>query len=358
MAEKKGGLGRGIGALIPTSTVPSERPAGAGAAGSGGTERPIDVFFAGPAASKTDALGSQGGNSAAIAKAAKASAGAGSNAAADTADSNLVAVPGARFGHLEINSIVPNPQQPRSVFEPEAFAELVHSVREFGVLQPIVVRPLGEENGKPTYELIMGERRLRASKEAGLKAIPAVIRETDDNNMLRDALLENIHRANLNPLEEASAYQQLLSDFGITQDQLAAKIGRSRPQITNTLRLLKLPMSVQQKVAAGVLSAGHAKAILGAADESRMQHFANKAINEGLSVRSLEEAVALDKPTPGKAKIVAGGRQDSLKEIADRLGDKFDTKVSIALGKKKGQIVIDFATFGDLQRIVKLIESN
>ena len=358
MAEKKGGLGRGIGALIPTSTVPSERPAGAGAAGSGGTERPIDVFFAGPAASKTDALGSQGGNSAAIAKATKASAGAGSNAAADTADSNLVAVPGARFGHLEINSIVPNPQQPRSVFEPEAFAELVHSVREFGVLQPIVVRPLGEENGKPTYELIMGERRLRASKEAGLKAIPAVIRETADDNMLRDALLENIHRANLNPLEEASAYQQLLSDFGITQDQLAAKIGRSRPQITNTLRLLKLPMSVQQKVAAGVLSAGHAKAILGAADESRMQHFANKAINEGLSVRSLEEAVALDKPTPGKAKIVAGGRQDSLKEIADRLGDKFDTKVSIALGKKKGQIVIDFATFGDLQRIVKLIESN
>lgn len=345
MAEKKGGLGRGIGALIPTSTAPNERP--------------IDVFFAGPGASKTDDLGAQGGNPAAISKAAKASAGAGSSVTGTPApaaqDSNLVAVPGARFGHLDLNAIVPNPQQPRSVFEPDAFGELVHSIREFGVLQPIVVRPLGEKDGQPTYELIMGERRLRASKEAGLKAIPAVIRETADDNMLRDALLENIHRANLNPLEEASAYQQLLSDFGITQDQLAEKIGRSRPQITNTIRLLKLPIAVQQKVAAGVLSAGHARAILGAADEARMQHFANKAISEGLSVRSLEEAVALDKPAPAKAKIIAGGRQDALKEIADRLGDKFDTKVSISLGKKKGQIVIDFATFGDLQRIVKLI---
>jgi ParB family chromosome partitioning protein len=319
MANQKGGLGRGIGALIPTSDAPNERP--------------IDVFFNNPTKG---------------AKPADASTGA--------ADSDLVAVPGARFGHLSLDSIVPNPQQPRSVFEPEAFAELVHSIREFGVLQPIVVRPLADKNGKATYELIMGERRLRASKEAGLKAIPAVIRETEDTNMLRDALLENIHRANLNPLEEASAYQQLLSDFGITQDQLAEKIGRSRPQITNTLRLLRLPIAVQQKVAAGVLSAGHARAILGAADEDRILHFANKVINEGLSVRATEEAVNLDKPAPKKGKITAGGRQDALKEIADRLGDKFDTKVSIALGKKKGQIVIDFATFGDLQRIVGLIE--
>jgi ParB family chromosome partitioning protein len=201
----------------------------------------------------------------------------------------------------------------------------------------------------------MGERRLRASKEAGLKKIPAVIRETSDDNMLRDALLENIHRANLNPLEEASAYQQLLSDFGITQDQLAEKIGRSRPQITNTIRLLKLPISVQQKVAAGVLSAGHARAILSAPDASRMEYFANKVINEGLSVRSLEELVGMDKPvaTAGKATITQGARKDSLKVIAEQLGDRLDTKVSIKLGSKKGQLVIDFATVADLNRILK-----
>ncbi len=316
MADKKVGLGRGIGALIPTTPLASERP--------------IDVFF---------------GNQPGEGVAPEASVGA---------ESNLVAVPGASFGYLNVTAIIPNPMQPRSVFEPEAFAELVHSVREFGVLQPIVVRPLGEQDGQPTYELIMGERRLRASKEAGLDKIPAVIRETADENMLRDALLENIHRANLNPLEEASAYQQLLSDFGITQDQLAEKIGRSRPKITNTIRLLKLPMGVQQKVAAGVLSAGHARAILSVVDEARMEHFANKVIQEGLSVRSLEEIVALDKPAkPGKAAIIAGGRQDSLKSLAEKLGDRLDTKVSIVLGKKKGQLVIDFATVGDLTRILK-----
>ena len=306
--KKKVGLGRGIGALIPTSAIPSERP--------------IDIFF---------------GNSS-------------ENAQNTESAQELVQIEGARFGHLDVNSIQPNANQPRKVFESEPFNELVHSVREFGVLQPIVVREISAGR----YELIMGERRLRASKEAGLAKIPAVIRETSDDNMLRDALLENIHRANLNPLEEASAYQQLLSDFGITQDQLAEKIGRSRPQITNTIRLLKLPISVQQKVAAGVLSAGHARAILSAADESRMEYFANKVINEGLSVRSLEELVGLDKPaTPGKAKIIAGGRQDSLKVIAEQLGDKLNTKVAINLGKKKGQLVIDFATIADLNRILK-----
>ena len=315
MAEKKkGGLGRGIGALIPTSDVPSERP--------------VDVFF--------PAGGSLGNSSA--------------NQASD-----LVAVPGARFGHLDLSSIVPNAKQPRSVFEPEAFGELVHSIREMGVLQPIVVRPLGQENGKPTYELIMGERRLRASKEAGLTKIPAVIRETADENMLRDALLENLHRSDLNPLEEASAYQQLLEDFGITQDQLAKKIGRSRPAITNAIRLLNLPASVQRRVAAGVLTAGHARAILGALDESRMEYFANKVVNEGLSVRSLEEAVSLDKPQPKKPTITRGGRQDMLKEIADNFGDQLDTSVKIALGNKKGQITIDFATFADLNRILDLM---
>lgn len=303
MAEKKGGLGRGIGSLIPTSDK--------------ATERPVDVFFP----------------------------------AGGTVATNLNSVPGARFGHLEISSIVPNPKQPRSIFEPEAFAELVHSIKELGVLQPIVVR----EKTEGSYELIMGERRLRASKEAGLTKIPAVIRETQDENMLRDALLENLHRSDLNPLEEASAYQQLLEDFGITQEQLADRIGRSRPQITNTLRLLKLPASVQRQVASGVLSAGHARAILGASDSSRMEYFANKVINEGLSVRTLEELVGIDKPENKKPIIKPGGRQDLLKEIAEGLGDKLDTKVKISLGRKKGQLVIDFATVADLNRILEAI---
>ena len=305
MADRKGGLGRGIGALIPTSDVPSERP--------------IDVFFGG------------------------------SNQ--DAPASDLVAVPGARFGHLDLQSIVPNPKQPRSVFEPEAFAELVHSIRELGVLQPIVVRPLGEKDGKPTYELIMGERRLRASKEAGLEKIPAVIRETQDENMLRDALLENLHRSDLNPLEEASAYQQLLEDFGITQDQLAEKIGRSRPKITNTIRLLKLPASVQRRVAAGVLSAGHARAILALEDEAAMASMAEKAINEGLSVRNIEELVSIAKPER-KGKLKVGGRQDSLKSLAEQIGDRLSTKVKISLGTAKGVMAIEFASIADLNRIL------
>ncbi len=298
MADRKSGLGRGIGALIPTEPV----------------ERPIDVFF------------TEGGSQA----------------------ENLVPVPGARFGYLDLAAIVPNAKQPRSVYEPEAFGELVHSIKELGVLQPIVVRELSEGS----YELIMGERRLRASKEAGLSKIPAVIRETADENMLRDALLENLHRSDLNPLEEASAYQQLLEDFGITQEELAERIGRSRPRITNTIRLLKLPAQVQRKVAAGVLSAGHARALLGAASEERMVELSNKVINEGLSVRSLEELVAIDRPEAKRGKIQPGKRQDSLKGIADQLGDKLGTSVRISIGKAKGQIVIDFASVADLNRII------
>jgi ParB family chromosome partitioning protein len=303
VAEKKGGLGRGIGSLIPISEKNSERP--------------VDIFFP----------------------------------AGGTKGPALATVPGARFGHLDIKAIVPNAKQPRTVFEAEAFAELVHSIRELGILQPIVVR----EKSEGSYELIMGERRLRASKEAGLTKIPAVIRETEDQNMLRDALLENLHRSDLNPLEEASAYAQLLEDFGITQEQLAERIGRSRPQITNTLRLLKLPASVQRQVAAGVLSAGHARAILGAADASRMEYFATKTINESLSVRSLEELVGFDKPEAKKPKIKQGTKQDLLKEIADGLGDQLDTKVKIVLGRKKGQLMIDFATMADLNRILDAI---
>jgi ParB family chromosome partitioning protein len=261
---------------------------------------------------------------------------------------NLVPVPGARFGYLDLDSIVPNAKQPRSNYEPEAFAELVHSIRELGVLQPIVVR----ETAPGSYELIMGERRLRASKEVGLDKIPAVIRETADENMLRDALLENLHRSDLNPLEEASAYQQLLEDFGITQEELAERIGRSRPKITNTIRLLKLPAQVQRKVASGVLSAGHARALLGAATDERMIELAEKVINEGMSVRSLEELVAIDRPGLKRGKVKTGTRQDSLKGIADQVGDKLGTSVRISIGKAKGQIVIDFASVADLKRII------
>jgi ParB family chromosome partitioning protein len=230
--------------------------------------------------------------------------------------------------------------------------ELVHSIREFGVLQPIVVRSLPNESGK--YELIMGERRWRASRLAGKTNIPVVIRETSDENMLRDALLENLHRSDLNPLEEASAYQQLMSDFGITQDQLSEKIGRSRPQISNTIRLLNLPKAIQLKVAGGALSAGQARAILSAKTEERMQHWANKAINENLTVRNLEEQIAIDvegsKPKGGTIK--PGGRQDALKELAQRLGDALDTRAQIKLTAKKGEIKIEFATMADLFRIL------
>lgn len=326
MADKKGGLGRGIGALIPTAA---------------NNERPIDVFF------------SPNPNTTSI---PTVSAGAATNPGND----GLVPVPGATYASIPLSQIVPNRVNPRTVFEPEALAELIHSVREFGVLQPIVVRPMGEKDGKPAFELIMGERRFRASKEAGLVEIPAIVRDTADEDMLRDALLENIHRANLNPLEEASAYQQLLQDFGITQDVLAERIGRSRPHITNTIRLLKLPVEVQKKVAAGVLSAGHARTLLSLANDDRMIHFADRVIREGLSVHSLAEAVAMDNPgtatgREGKGTIRPGGRSDALKEISDRLGDQLDTKVKIALGSKKGQLTIDFATMGDLQRILKLI---
>ena len=299
--KKRGGLGRGIGSLIP-----------------GGDRDAVDVFF-----SSTQQTGS------------------------------LAPVPGARFADVAIDSIVPNPQQPRSVFEAEAFAELVHSIKEFGVLQPIVVRTKGAG-----FELIMGERRLRASKEAGLTTIPAVVRETADENMLRDALLENLHRANLNPLEEASAYKQLLEDFGTTQEQLADKLGRSRPQITNTIRLLKLPMAVQTKVAAGVLSAGHARALLGAPDDSTIQSLAERVVREGLSVRGLEELVSGAKVKPIKGKITPGGKQDMLKEMAEKLGENLDTVVKIQLGRKKGQLIIEFGNIADLRRIVAQIEKN
>jgi ParB family chromosome partitioning protein len=310
MATKRTGLGRGIGALIPTD--------------SGSPDRPVDVFFPNARAAATE----------------------------DSQELN--AVPGARLASLNPNDIVPNAAQPRSVFVQEDLDELIHSIREFGVLQPIVVRPIDNAKaGSPQYELVMGERRLRASKHLGLETIPAVVKNTADEAMLRDSLLENLHRANLNPLEEASAYQQLLADFGITQDELATRIGRSRPQITNTLRLLRLPEAVQKRVAAGVLSAGHARAILSAGDKPTMEKLADKIVNEDLSVRAAEAAAGLVSTKATKsAKPSAGKRQGQLNEIADRLGDRLNTRVKVTLGASKGTIVIDFASVADLNRIL------
>jgi len=307
-APKRTGLGRGIGALIP---VNDDSEAG----------RPVDVFF------PTSATEKQG----------------------------LLSVPGARLANLNPADIVPNASQPRTEFREEELAELVVSIREIGVLQPIVVRPLqGAVNGGPQYELIMGERRLRATKQLGLSSIPAVIKNTADEDMLRDALLENLHRANLNPLEEASAYQQLLADFGITQEQLGERIGRSRPQITNTLRLLRLPEPIQRQVASGVLSAGHARAILSVVEPAAMDRLASKIVNEELSVRAAEAAataVSPAKPSTPKS-AAAGKRQGQMDEIAEGLADRLNTRVKVTLGASKGTIVIDFATVGDLNRIL------
>ncbi len=303
-AAKRTGLGRGIGALIPTDE--------------GSQDRPVDVFFP---------TGARDG---------------------------LLSVPGARLANLSPDDIVPNAVQPRTEFDKDKLAELVASIREVGVLQPVVVRPIsGAATGEPQYELIMGERRLRASKELGLSTIPAVVKNTADEEMLRDALLENLHRADLNPLEEASAYQQLLADFGITQDQLAGRIGKSRPQITNTLRLLKLPASVQKRVASGVLSAGHARAVLAAGDDAAMERLADKIINEDLTVRGAEAAAGLASTRPARPpKPTAGKRQAQLNEIADRLGDRLNTRVKITLGASKGSLTIDFASVADLNRIL------
>jgi ParB family chromosome partitioning protein len=302
MAAKRTGLGRGIGALIPTSDQ---------------SARPVDVFFPNTSNVLTE---------------------------------ELVAVPGARLANLSPADIVPNAAQPRVEFDRAALDELVASIREVGVLQPVVVRPVLGQSDK--YELIMGERRLRATKELGLDSIPAVIKDTADEDMLRDALLENLHRSQLIPLEEASAYQQLLADFGITQEQLATRIGRSRPQITNTIRLLKLPAPVQSRVAAGVLSAGHARAILSVGeDEEAMVRLADKIVNEDLSVRAAE-AAASRSPKPVRTKASPGKHRGHLDEVAERLGDRLNTRVKITLGARKGQIVVDFATIQDLNRIL------
>ncbi|WP_169166833.1 ParB/RepB/Spo0J family partition protein [Cellulomonas taurus] len=328
MSEKRRGLGRGLGALIPTADI---RPDGAA--------RPVDVFF-------PDRSTDEGTAQADAAAKATATVSDSSEAAAQS----LVPVPGASFAALPVASIRPNPQQPRTVFDEEALAELVGSIQEVGVLQPVVVRPVGDG-----YELIMGERRWRATQEAGLDTIPAIIRDTEDGDLLRDALLENLHRSQLNALEEAAAYQQLLDDFGCTHEELAARIHRSRPQISNTLRLLRLPPLVQRRVAAGVLSAGHARALLGLSDGAAIERLAQRIVAEGLSVRAVEEIVALgseDGVVKRKRAPRAGIRNEALDDLAGRLSDRFETRVKVDLGKSRGKLTVEFASVQDLNRIL------
>ena len=294
MSTRKGGLGRGLDALIPTSIMPTEIKTASG-------------------------------------------------------------VVTANRDEIDLNNISANPKQPRTVFDEDQLTELALSIKEIGLLQPPVVRSIG--NGK--YQLIMGERRFRAAKLAGLKSIPVIIRQTTDDQLLREALIENIHRSQLNPLEEGAAYQQLLNDFSYTHDELAAKLSKSRPAITNTMRLLNLPLSVQRKVAAGVISAGHARALLSLTDQKEIENLANRIVAEGLTVRAVEEIVAT-----GGAKVKAGSIRSGkiiapkLKQISDQLSDHLDTRVSVELGKQKGKIVIEFATIEDLERINTKILKN
>lgn len=432
MSEKRRGLGRGLGALIPSSAAAN------GSSGNGGAvSRPVDLFFpegrkrtepldqpaaraeanadkdtaansparrsaAKPAAAKSlddkgvaEAANAASSTDASATKKAPAkkaprsgakpdaepavppagtpaepaleekeavavTAAAATSSAADTGvDSgvDLVEVPGARFAEISVADIHPNRKQPRSVFDEDDMAELVHSVREIGVLQPIVVRTSTEDGSEP-YELVMGERRWRAVQAAGLDTIPAIIRDTTDDDLLRDALLENLHRSQLNPLEEAAAYQQLLEDFGTTHEQLADRIGRSRPQVSNTLRLLKLPPLVQRRVAAGVLSAGHARALLSLPDAAAMERLAQKIVAEGMSVRATEEAVTLyqDPAKPAKNNIPRpGARHERLDYLASSLSDRLDTNVKISLGVRKGKVSIEFASVEDLNRIMDVL---
>lgn len=335
--RKRSGLGRGLAALIPT-----------GAPESGDTDTALRM---GSAAADVVIGGGSSVPSTPVTK----------EAAAAAAQAEAEAI-GAVYREIPQSQIQPNPRQPRHVFDGDALAELVHSIREFGLMQPIVVRELSQPVGEHRYQLIMGERRWRASQEAGLTAIPAIVRETADESMLRDALLENIHRVQLNPLEEASAYQQLLEEFDVTHDELATRIGRSRPVITNMIRLLKLPIPVQRRVAAGVLTAGHARALLALeGGPEKQEELAARIVAEGLSVRNTEEAVQLenregDKPTPApKRKPI---QMPGLQDVAEQLSTTFDTKVTVSLGKRKGKIVVEFGSVDDLQRIVELMKST
>ena len=272
-------------------------------------------------------------------------------------DTQLVTVPDAEFAEVNVKDIHPNRKQPRSEFDEQDMDELVHSIKEIGVLQPIVIRPSRESNTEK-YELVMGERRWRATQRAGFETIPAIIRDTQDIDLLRDALLENLHRSQLNPIEEAAAYQQLLEEFGTTQDELAQRIGRSRPQISNMLRLLKLPALVQRRVAAGVLSSGHARALLGLRSQAEIEKIAQKIVNEGLSVRAVEELVHASAEETSKERKAPQPQKhhERLDYIAEAFADKLDTDVRIQLGTRKGKMTIEFASVEDLNRIISVLD--
>lgn len=345
MSERRRGLGRGLGALIPAAPKGSENSAPAvGSGATSPTAVPVLTAERGPAAAKVTAFPVD-----------EVPAVLDSVSRETGAEQPAEAVAGAHFAELPLDSITPNPRQPREVFDEDALAELVTSIREVGLLQPVVVRQLAPER----YELIMGERRWRACREAGLEKIPAIIRATDDEKLLLDALLENLHRAQLNPLEEAAAYDQLLKDFKCTHDELADRIGRSRPQVSNTLRLLKLSPAVQRRVAAGVLSAGHARALLSVDDSDEQDRLAHRIVAEGLSVRAVEEIVTLMGSRPASAKPKgprAGARvSPALTDLASRLSDRFETRVKVDLGQKKGKIVVEFASMDDLDRILSAL---
>ncbi|MFG1666022.1 ParB/RepB/Spo0J family partition protein [Streptomyces sp. Y7] len=343
MSERRRGLGRGLGALIPAAptekTVPP--PAVGGAVSVSPAAMPV-LTDRGVAAAKVATLPPV------------------SHETEEPFASDAVETPsapmGAHFAEIPLDEITPNPRQPREIFDEDALQELVTSIQEVGLLQPIVVRQIAPSR----YELIMGERRWRACREAGLEAIPAIVRATDDEKLLLDALLENLHRAQLNPIEEAAAYDQLLKDFNCTHDQLADRIGRSRPQVSNTLRLLRLSPKVQNRVAAGVLSAGHARALLSVEDPEEQERLAYRVVAEGLSVRSVEEIVTLMGSRPQKTTRSRGPRAGSvpspaLSDLATRLSDRFETRVKVELGQKKGKITVEFASPDDLERILSTL---
>ncbi|MEU5841072.1 ParB/RepB/Spo0J family partition protein [Rhodococcus sp. NPDC047139] len=393
-ATRKGGLGRGLAALIPTGPPVDAEPKSATATASAAPATATPSTSADPAApapaeprpsAPAKAAASRRTGSPVLnlpssglgTAAADVIIGDGTRADQPTGDTSQASAPetqptetvpaseplpsptGAVYIEIPTDRIEPNPKQPRQVFDEEALGELVHSIREFGLMQPIVVRRLEGDR----FQLVMGERRWRAVQEAGLDTIPAIVRDTEDQSLLRDALLENIHRVQLNPLEEAAAYQQLLEEFEVTHEELAARLGRSRPVITNMIRLLKLPVAVQRRVAAGVLSAGHARALLALeAGADAQEALAARIVAEGLSVRATEEAVVLanrdDTPGTPQQKRRKPIQMPGLQDVAERLSNSFDTRVTVSLGKRKGKIVVEFGSVDDLERIVKMMETQ
>ncbi|MFD9561883.1 ParB/RepB/Spo0J family partition protein [Streptomyces sp. NPDC059994] len=342
MSERRRGLGRGLGALIPAAPQEKSVPS-VGTASTSPAAVPVLTAERGVAAAKLGTL-----PAASVSRETPVPV-----QAPEPVVPQLKAPAGAYFAELPLDAITPNPRQPREVFDEDALAELITSIKEVGLLQPVVVRQLTPER----FELIMGERRWRACREAGLERIPSIVRDTDDDKLLLDALLENLHRSQLNPLEEAAAYDQLLRDFECTHDQLADRIGRSRPQVSNTLRLLRLSPPVQRRVAAGVLSAGHARALLSVDDSDEQDRLAHRIVAEGLSVRAVEEIVTLLNSEPKSAAKAKGPRAGTrlapaLSDLASRLSDRFETRVKVDLGQKKGKIVVEFASMDDLERIL------